>query len=362
MKLFLLYFNQSKTLILVSGLFFLLNANNAQTTVYSNDFGVFENPLATLNAGTPAVTWTNVTTGAGTVKTNVFPTGSSNYALQITNNASTTGRTYTYGGLTYFADPFQETLSSNTNNIIWTFNMRTSRGATSTGFDGTGSKNYGTAVILCSTGLDFLASNGYAVTLTIGTDKNAVRLVKFTGGLSANANITTFIGPSAESTSYTDYYSVKVIYSPTTNKWQLFSRIDGTSIVDPESGSLTQVGTETVDDTYTNTAMSHFGFLYNHQTTTNYYAVFDNFKVVASPNPTTELRSGSKTNPIVKSITGGFSISAENAFIKVLDTTGKVLVARKINGNYDFTTGTKGLYIIHVQTPNGFDMMKHVVR
>lgn len=363
MKSFLQYSNQSKSLVLVFSLFFIINTNHAQTTVYSNDFGVAENPLASLNAGTPAVTFTNVTSGDGIVKTNIFPTGSNNYALQITNNASTAGRTYTYGGLTTFNDPFQETLSLNTNFIIWTFNIRTSRGATSTGFDGASSNNYGTAVVLCSTSSDFLASNGYAVTLTRGTDKNAVRLVKFTGGLSANTNITTMIGPSPESlSSYTDYYSVKVIYSPTTNKWQLFSRIDGTSIVDPESGTLTQVGTETVDDTYTNTAMSYFGFLFNHQTTTNYYAVYDNFKVVATPNPTTELRFGSQINPIVKSIVGGFSVSAKNASVKVLDTTGKVLASRKINGTYDFTTATKGLYILHITTPNGFDVVKQVVR
>ena len=361
MKSFLQYFNQSKTLVLVFGLFFLLNTNHAQTTVYSNDFGVAENPLATLNVGTPAISWTNVTTGAGIVRTNIFPTGSTNYALQITNNAGAVGRTYTYGGLTTFNDPFQETLSSNSNYIIWTFNMRTNRNNTSTGFNT--SNGYGSAVILCADGSDFLTANGYAVSLTRGTDKNAVRLVKFTGGLTASTNVTTIIGPSAESsTSYTDYHSVKVIYNPATNTWKLFSRIDGTSIVDPQSGTLIQVGAETVDDTYANTAMSYFGFLFNHQTTTNYNVCFDNFKVVATPNLTTELRSENRINQIVKPIAGGFSISAENASVKVYDSMGRLVVNKQIDGVLDYKTATKGLYILHITTPKGYDVVKQVVQ
>ena len=347
--------------LFISLLFSLITVN-AQTTVYSNDFNIAENPLTSAgNPGTPAMTWTNVTTGAGTVRTGNFPSGTSNYALQITNNTSTAGRTYTYGGLSTFSDPFQATLSSNTNYIIWTLNMRIYRSSTSVGFDVT--NGYGSAVVLCADGSNFLTANGYAVTLMRGTDKNAVRLVKFTGGLSANANLTTIIGPSAESTSYTDYYSVKVIYTPATNKWQLFSRIDGTSIVDPESGTLTQVGTETVDETYTNTAMSYFGFLFNHQTTTGpYYTCFDNFKVVATPNITTDLHVGSQIRGIVKPISGGFSVSAENANVKVYDTTGKLLNNKQVNGTLDFSCASKGLYVIQIKTTTGVDAIKYVVK
>jgi|GEM_PF-3398346 len=272
-----------KMVLIACFLVFLFNLE-AQTIVYSNDFNIAENPLGVLNAGTPIITWTNVTTGAGIVRTVNLPAGTGNYLLNITNNAGAAGRTYTYGNLSKFSNPFQKTLSANTADISWSFNMRTSRNVSSVGFDV--SNGYGSAVVLCATNSNFLAADGYAVTLMRGTTFNAVRLVKFTGGLISNTNLTTIIGPSPESTVYTDYYSVKVIYSPSTNSWKLFTRIDGTSVVDPEMGSFTRVGTETVENTYTNTPMSYFGFLFNHQTTTNYYACFDNFKVIHAPDTT----------------------------------------------------------------------------
>ncbi|HEY5592606.1 MAG TPA: T9SS type A sorting domain-containing protein [Paludibacter sp.] len=275
--------NTFQTKILLISCFFLFLSNlNAQTTVYSNSFNTAENPFGPLNAGTPAMTWTNVTTGAGIVRTVNLPTGTNNNLLNITNNASAAGRTYTYGNLSNFSNPFQKTLSANSADISWSFNMRTSRNSSSIGFDVT--NGYGSAVVLCATSSNFLTANGYAVTLMRGTTYNAVRLVKFTGGLISNANLTTIIGPSPESTVYTDYYSVKVIYSPSANTWKLFSRIDGIFVVDPELGPYTRVGTETADNTYTNTPMSYFGFLFNHQTTTNYYACFDNFKVIHAPD------------------------------------------------------------------------------
>jgi len=253
-----------------------------QTIVYSNNFNVSENPLGASNGGTPnAVTWTNVTTSTGYVRTNIFPVGGTNNALQINNN-TTVGRTYTWGDLSNFDSPFQKILSSNSSDITWTFNMRTSYNYSSTGFDAT-ANSFGSAVVLCASSSDLLTANGYAVTLTKGVAYSAVRLVKFTGGLSSNANISLIIGPSAESTVHTDYFSVKVVYSPATNTWKLYSRIDGSGTMgDPATGVLTQVGTGTVDYTYTTNSMSYFGFLFNHQKATSFSACFDNFKVVRS--------------------------------------------------------------------------------
>ena len=188
-----------KMVLIACFLVFLFNLD-AQTIVYSNGFNIAENPLGVLNAGTPIITWTNVTTGAGIVRTVNLPAGTGNYLLNITNNAGAAGRTYTYGNLSKFSNPFQKTLSANTADISWSFNMRTSRNVSSTGFDVT--NGYGSAVVLCATSSNFLTANGYAVTLTRGTTYNAVRLVKFTGGLISNANLTTIIGPSPESTVY----------------------------------------------------------------------------------------------------------------------------------------------------------------
>jgi len=358
MKLFMQQINQSKTLVLFLGLFLFLNTSSAQTTVFMDDFNREENPLST-TGGTPTMTWTGVTTAGSVIRTNIGIAGTP----LIIVNGTTAGRSYLYGQLSLFTNPFVSTLSSNTENVEWTFNIRTNRTSSSLGFDAVNNR-IGTAVVLAANGSDFLTASGYAVTLTQGTTNNAVRLVKFSNGLSAQSNLTTIIGPSVDAASQSNYFSVKVIYKPASNKWELYARVDGTTIIDPTSGTLTKVGAETIDDTYTSNALSNFGFFLNHQSATasSNSGYFDNFKVVTSPDPTTEFRSGSKTNPIVKSIAGGFSILAQNASVKIIDTTGKILVSRKINGNCDFTTGTKGLYIIHVQTPNGFDMMKHVVR
>lgn len=323
-----------------------MNNTGAQTIVYSNSFNAAENPLGSLNAGTPAMNWTNVTTGAGIIRTVNLPGGTNNYLLQITNNGSTPGRTYAYGELSKFSTPFQNTLSSNTDVISWSFNIRTSRGSSSIGFDAT--NGYGSAVVLCATGSNFLTANGYAVTLMRGTTYNAIRLVKFSGGLSSNANISTIIGPSPEGSVYTDYYSVKVVYSPSTNKWKLFSRIDGSAIEDPELDSLTRVGTETFDDTYTNTPMSYFGFLYNHQTTLLSYACFDNFKVIYSPD-TTSVKTDTTNNKIDfhSNLRYGDINNTSNMnhlldlYLPNTPVTGKIPVLLFIHGG-GFTGGDKG--------------------
>lgn len=339
-------------------------AANAQTTVYFNDFNVAENPLTTNNPGTPEVTWSVTTTSTGLARTaQLGSTG--NYLLQIRNDAKTplvAGRTYVSGELSKYSSPFNNTLNSNSSDIIWTFNIRSGRNSSSTGFD---DGQYASAVVLCASSSDFLSADGYAVTLMKGTSYNAVRLVKFAGGLSANSNITSIIGPSTpeSSSSYTDYFSVKVIYSPATDKWQLFTRMDGTSVsVDPESGTLTQIGVETVDNTHTSKIMSNFGFFYNHGTATYYPTYFDNYKVVASPNVATGLRTGSLSKGIVKPIRGGFSITAENANVKIFDNTGKFVDQKQVNGIFNYETSAKGIYFIQISNKNGVDVVKQIVQ
>ncbi len=256
-----------------------------QTTVFTDNFN--RDPLGTIG-GTPEMTWTTVTTSQGYTKTEGT---SPNFRLAIYNGATSTaaatstGRTYLYGSLNTFWSPFNPNLSSNKDDIVWTFNIRTGRTTGDNGFNA--SANYfGYAVVLCATGSDFLAANGYAVTLRKGTLYNAVRLERFSGGLTNNSNLTTLIGPSTDllSSGTNHYFSVKVVYTALTNTWKMYARIDGSSPLDPESGTLTQVGTEVVDNTYTGSAMTHCGFFVNHQSTSwnsgNNKGNFDNFKVV----------------------------------------------------------------------------------
>ena len=281
---YLFYFRNAKAIFaFIVLLFGFSNSIWSQTIVYSNDFNANETVLTI--AGSPAMTWTNVTTGIGIARTAQFGVAS-NYLLQIRNNptkdatgSSNIGRTFVYGDLSNFANPFQKTLNSNLSDVTWTFNIRSGRNSASLSFD---DGQYASAVVLCANGSNFLTASGYAVTLMKGTSYNAIRLVKFSGGLTSNSNITTIIGPSLieSSNTYTDYFSVKVVYSPATNRWKLFSRLDGASIsVDPESGTLTQVGSEAIDNTYTGSVMSNLGFFFNHGSTGYYVTYFDNFKV-----------------------------------------------------------------------------------
>ena len=357
MKLFTQQISQSKTLVLFFGLFLFLNTSSAQTTVFMDDFNREENPLST-TGGTPTMTWTGVTTAGSVIRTNIGIAGTP----LIIVNGSTAGRSYLYGQLSLFTNPFVSTLSSNTENVEWTFNIRTNRTSSSLGFDAVNNR-IGTAVVLAANGSDFLTASGYAVTLTQGTTNNAVRLVKFSNGLSAQSNLTTIIGPSVDAASQSNYFSVKVIYKPASNKWELYARVDGTTIIDPTSGTLTKVGAETIDDTYTSNALSNFGFFLNHQSATasSNSGYFDNFKVVTSPDPTTNLHFGSQMKDIVKPISGGFSVSAENADVKIFDSMGKLVANKVVNGTFDYITATKGMYIVRISTSMGFDVMKQIV-
>jgi len=254
---------------------------NAQTTVFTDDFN--RSTFGT-TGGSPEMTWTKT----GTAAISMAQVSGSNYQLTFDNGA-TTGRSSISGPLSIFSTPFLTSLSSNKDDIIWTFNIRTARTAASVGFQA-GNGQYGFAVVLAGTNSDFNSTSttenvGYAVTLTQGsvsTSYNAIRLTKFTGGFNPNTRVTTIIGPSQDAV-LTNYFSVKVVYSPVSNLWKLYVRDDGTTpSVDPNTGNLTFVGSAT-DDTYTNREMSYGGFFMSHGTTStpNSNKVnYDNFKVV----------------------------------------------------------------------------------
>ena len=250
----------------------------AQTTVFTDDFGSSHTSLT--SGGSPLMTYT---AGSSTSPAGICDISSGLFRLYA-NATPLTGREYFMGALSTFNAPFNSTLHSNAGLLTWTFNMRTNRTSAMNGFDA-GTTTYGAAVILVSNVADPTNSgaNGYAVVLGKNVNAtNTVKLVSFTGGLTANSKLTTIIGPSSDLANYTSYVSVKVVYTPTTDTWQLYYRDDTTTAsVDPSSGTLTQVGSDVINTTYTSTAMSNFGFFYNHGTAANTanIAIFDNFKV-----------------------------------------------------------------------------------
>jgi hypothetical protein len=265
---------------------------SAQTTVFYDDFnrGSVVTPMS--NGGTPTMTWTTSTTASpvGTSASNLSTTP--NYGLQISANVASpaAGRTYMVGPLSTFDSPYTSVLNSNSGTVTWYMNMKVTRTTALSGFD---AGNYGSAVILAMTSSDptNTSTNGYAVILVKGSTNNAVKLVRFASGLILNSNVTSIIGPSSDLGAMTRWASVKVVYVPSSNTWSLFVRDDGstTDPSDPTTGTLTQVGTNTVNSTYTSSTMTNFGFLWNHSNgaVSNQKALYDNFKVtVTIPAPT----------------------------------------------------------------------------
>jgi hypothetical protein len=152
-------------------------------------------------------------------------------------------------------------------------------------------------------------ATGSGITMTLGSGTN-IKLIKYTGGLTKGTR-TPILVPS------TDFFidgnknywaAVKVVYTPSTNTWQLMLRLDAqgssgtigsTSPNTDFSSGFTSVGT-IVDNSYTGSTMTAFGFLWNHSFGSIYdqnAMSFDNFSVsVSSTNPTL-------TSPSVSDIT-----------------------------------------------------------
>jgi len=249
-----------------------LSPTASATTVYSDDFN-----RASLGAG-----WTTTITagdGGASIVSNI---------LQLTNDASgaanANGRVYTTVPTSTFSSPFNQVLSSNPGLISWSFNIQQIRTDPS-GFD-TGS--YGAAFVLAGTNSDFMAGNGYAVAIGNSTTTDPIRLVRYTGGLDLNSNVTNIIAGTAPVADVgANYYSIQVTYNPSTNGWEMFGRDDGNSaFTDPLTGSLTSVGAAT-DNTYTASTMTNIGALWSYSTAPTQTAQYDNVVVSVVPEPST---------------------------------------------------------------------------
>lgn len=255
------------TLMLASG--FTFNQANAQN-FFSDNFN-----RATLSpGGTPSLAYTTITTGGGSAAL------SSNVLLFTNGNPA--GRSYVTGPLSSYSGFFNPTLNLNTDTITWSFNTRTSKTSTSDGFN---NGKYGLAIVLAATDENLLGATtqGYAVVYG-GTNKKTYRLVRFSGGLNADANLTDIINSgNNDFVGNENYVSIRVTYNPATNAWALYLRDDGIlNWAYPASGVNNLLGTA-VNNTYTSTLMSAFGFFWNYGTTTGITAQYDNFSVGSGP-------------------------------------------------------------------------------
>ncbi|MCX6266585.1 MAG: T9SS type A sorting domain-containing protein, partial [Bacteroidetes bacterium] len=291
---------------------------------FNRDLGI--SPLT--NGGTPTMTWTTASTASspGLSITNAATVDPTNYVVQIyASSTPAAGRTYITGPLSTYSSPFASTLNSNTGPVTWTFNMKTNRSTALSGFD---AGNYGSAVILAMTSSNptNTSTNGYAVVLVKGTTNNSVKLVRFANGLVLNSNVTTIIGPSPDLGAMTRYASIEVVYTPSSNTWQLYVRDDGstTDPLDPAMGTLTQVGTSVVNSTYTSSAMTHFGFFWCHSNGagSSNKAMYDNFKVDVTPivSPTLSVVPSSLTG--FNYVTGSGPSASQSYLLSGVNLTG----------------------------------------
>ncbi|NUY81874.1 hypothetical protein HUK80_13300 [Flavobacterium sp. MAH-1] len=280
----------------------------AQTTVFNDDFTTSTGTTYTAAAGPIGTSpvWNFSRSGAD------FGARINGGNLTLTNDASGAYNNYGWGlasaNNSSFASPYINVLASNSGTISWSFNMRQNR-SNPGGFNTT---TYGSAFILAGTsGTTNLAGTGYAVILGNSGTTDPVRFVRYNSGL---RNYTTLL--SSSTSGLTDfgsqYLSIRVTYTPSTNTWQLFVRNDGTAAFqDPLSGTLTSQGT-VVNNTYTATALPILGAYWNGGISSSQTALFDNIRV-------------SVTVPVLASLSPSSRVAGTGAF--TLTVTGANFVS-----------------------------------
>lgn len=197
------------------------------------------------------------------------------------NSVSLDGREWVYRTMSQYTTAG---LTDNTSNITWAWNMVSNRSSLS-GFDSLSAGwNYGIAFVLGTTSSNIATGNGYAV-LIGQSSTDPIKLVRYTGGLDANANTTNVI---ASTTTYsgTEYWSIRVVYNPTTDAWSLFAE-SGVGPTYPRTDprqTTTQIGSTTVNNTYVTSTnnLNRLGCLWNHSTSTTAAATFDDIYIQTS--------------------------------------------------------------------------------
>jgi hypothetical protein len=299
--------------------------------------------------------------------------------LEINNNTGgapslASGWVFAYTPLSGFSSPYNRTLNLNPGMVTWTFNMRTNRSTANDGFGSYSdsiSERYGMALILSATedSADH-KGNGYAVIQgNRPTNGNALSFIRYSGGLRGTKTTIEDFGPPPAATR--DWFSVKVNYTPATNTWQFFYRDDGSYTSppqDPETGTLSQIGTSVVDNAYTSTQMTYMGAYWQGDMTSGRTAHFDNLKVkVSIPTGNTQISSEIPSefklhdnfpNPFNPSTTIKYDIP-KSSFVKlaVYDITGKE-VALLVNNNlqagkyevkWNGANQSSGVYFVRIE-------------
>ena len=220
----------------------------------------------------------SATVGGGWTETE--PSGTATAGItsnQLRLSSGTSGRDFVVRDVSTRYNPV---LSSNGAPLSWAWNTQESRTAPS----GFGGNNYGSAFVLAASAADLagIGTSGYAVVQGNTGTPHPVRLVRFSGGLTSNANLTTICSASTEDGAKA--LTLRVTYTPQTNTWKLEASTT-TTFQDPAlTTTYATLGTGT-DATLTGSALPYLGCLWNHATTATENAVFDNVCVPAPVCP-----------------------------------------------------------------------------
>jgi hypothetical protein len=276
------------------------------------------------------------------------------------SNGTTAGRDYIVRDVSAQYSPV---LNSNSGQLTWSWNVRQSRSNPS-GFD---NNNYGVAFVLAASSANLTASTttGYAVVVGNSNTPDPFRLVRFSGGLTANSRLTDVF---TTKTDYgTAYLTLRVSYFPDDDSWTLEASTNTTTFEDPSQASTFKaIGTGT-DGTYTGTSLPFLGCLWNHATTGTEAALFDNIYVTAPCSPGTEPTAGPGA-PVVDQLTSasarlGFSAGDGTARLAVL-RAGSAPATVPTDGtayaaNPSFGAGSvlaTGEYIVYNSTGTGVNL------
>ena len=289
-------------------LLLLLCANSTYSqTILTETFGTTANASYTGGTSVPLLSYTQ---SGGGVASTAIGTGTDAYLNLITNGvAPAVGTRATLSGTLPTVNGFSPILTDNTNLLTWTVNIKANQlGSNSSTSYALGKKFV--CVVLCASNAGILGnvpptlSDGYALMYQKNSadgTKASISLIKFHNGIgnsstTADAQELCTASRLIESpalavipaTATFAALSVKVVYNPNFDSWQLYYREDPAAstdpIVDPTTGDLLLAGTVT-DATYTSTTMTNFGFISGALLNNNVKSQFDNFKIVLSTPP-----------------------------------------------------------------------------
>lgn len=321
-----------KKIYFLSLLFISLSLSvSGQTTVFSDNFSTNTNAAYTTSGAIGASSWSVLVPNADWgARRNTSPE-----QLELTNDASVTananGWVLASTSMSSFLSPYNTTLNLNTGSTVtWNFNIRQIR-ADPAGLSG---NSYGAAFILAGTSTTLNnTGSGYAITYGQSGSTDPVRLIHYTAGLATSTNIivsnTTGLADFG-----TEYLSVRVIYTPLTNTWELLLRNDGTTaFADPASGSFVSQGTA-INNTSTGSVLTLMGAFWNGSTGANQPSFFDNISVIVAPPPPPTVSITAGTNATEGGAAGNFTIN----FSTVTTVAETVNYDLPVPANATFTT------------------------